>query len=372
MEKVRSLWVLIGCMLCCLFSYAQEADGTHQAQALKYNPAFDGVGPKVYILPPPKTERELLEESYLKKWQSLSQVEDSIEHIQIGNQLKCLPDPVRPINIRAVDWEVFPAKQRLELAREYYEKHTDRNVLAHIQNNLGNYYFLEGDLLSADSLYKKSLAYAIQQRLDTEGLLVLENLTLLKLKQQDYETALGYFQQMLDRPGLGRDMDHQAMLFLEVAKVEAAMGHYAAAQRIGLNKSITIFKRTDNYKGIVRALNVLASFMETQEKYVEAKWYYLQAIEVAEDHGDKAGLACSLYNLATLKNTISDYTLAVGDFKQAGEIADELSMKILLLKIKNGLGDSYLQLGDYTAANVLLQEYNIIKTDVLGQVSRVN
>src|SRR5690606_19707625 len=133
----------------------------------------------------------------------------------------------------------------------------------------------------ADSLYNKSLDYKSRMGLDAEAGMVLENLAVLKLEQHDYESALRYFQQILDNPVLHSDGNRQADLFLEIAKIEAKQGHYAAAQDIGISKSVTIYKRTDNYKGIVTALNVLASFMIEQQKYVEAKWYYLQAIDVA-------------------------------------------------------------------------------------------
>ena len=372
MVRVWCFWLLLGGLIYVGGGMAQGVDGISQPQPLKYNPAFDGIGPKVYVLPPPKTAQELLEERYIRKWQSLSQVEHTIAFMEMQKQLIYLPEPERPLGIREVDWEIFSEKQRLDRALLYYTTHPDYYALAQIQNNLGNYYFLEGNLIQADSLYKSSLTHTRHFGADSTKAAVLDNLIRLKLRLRDYESALNYFQQLLDRPGLESNLDYQASLFLEIAKIESSLGHYAAAQRIGLNKSITLFKRTGNFKGIVRSLNVLASFMEQQNKYVEAKWYYLQAIDVAKENEDDIGLACSLYHLASLKNTIGDYSLAVADFKQAGALAETLSMKVLLLKVKNELGDSYLKLGDYTAANLLLEEYNHIKTDLLQQTMRIN
>src|SRR5690606_39753753 len=89
---------------------------------------------------------------------------------------------------------------------------------------------------------------------------------------------------------------------------------------------------------------------ESEEKLIEAKWIYLQAIDVATIHKDERGLAVSLYNLAELKTMIGDASLAIADYKRARDLASRNKMNALLVEIEDGLGDAYLDSGDYKEA----------------------
>lgn len=353
-------------------SFAQPKKGSEEQKVHKYDPTFSGIGPKVYILPPPKSEQQILEENYVIKWQNLSQIEELIKYVQQKKRLNFFAQVSRPANIRSVDWAKFTVVEKLNAALQFFQGQSGQHTRADILNNLANFYLLKDEFRLADSLYNESLRIKKLRGYNAETMSVLENMAILKVEQRDYETALRYFQILLEDPRTRNDMNRRAAIFMEIAKIEAAQGHYAAAQNIGITKTITIYKKTKNFRGIVQTLNTLASFMLEQQKYVEAKWYYLQAIDVAETYSNSEGLAQSLYNLGVLKNTIQDYALAIDDFKRAGEIADRLSMQILLLQVKSGLGDSYLRLGDYTSATVLLDEYNLIKSTFVSNQKILN
>lgn len=128
-----------------------------------------------------------------------------------------------------------------------------------------------------------------------------------------------------------------------------------------------LLQKSKNYSGIVIALNDLASFKEMQEKDTEAKWIYLQAVDVARTHNDEKGLAISFYNLAQLKNRIGDENLSIADFKASKDLAIKNEMEDLLVEIHDGLGDAYLKLNEYKAAALALNEYQSLKTNLLNQ-----
>lgn len=57
---LTSSYLLIGCFM----SYAQESSTDNTNNIIKYNHDFKGIGPKVYILPPPKSKTEQLIELF--------------------------------------------------------------------------------------------------------------------------------------------------------------------------------------------------------------------------------------------------------------------------------------------------------------------
>src|SRR5690606_19614233 len=125
-------------------------------------------------------------------------------------------------------------------------------------------------------------------------------------------------------------------------------------------KSFPMLRKGKNFTDVVKALNTLANIKESEDKPIEAKWIYLQAIDVATIHNDERGLAQSLYNLAELKVKIGDGSLAISDYKSAKALAKKHNMTALLVGIEDGLGDAYLYIGNYSEAALALNSYYIL------------
>jgi hypothetical protein len=62
---------------------AQESDFQAIKNPTKYNESFEGIGPKVYILPPPKTEEEILTEKYAIKKQNQHQLDSLLVNLNL-------------------------------------------------------------------------------------------------------------------------------------------------------------------------------------------------------------------------------------------------------------------------------------------------
>src|SRR5690554_6599412 len=54
----------------------------------KYMSNFNGIGPNVYILPPPKTEEELVTEQYAIKKQNQHQIDSLLINLNFKRELK--------------------------------------------------------------------------------------------------------------------------------------------------------------------------------------------------------------------------------------------------------------------------------------------
>lgn len=363
-----ALLFFTGCATMPLLIFAQEkenrllpSDDPH-----KYNDNFEGIGPIVYTLPPPKTEEELLIERYASKKENQHQIDSLLINLNLKKELKRINTfPLSSFfkdSLENEDEEVH-----LIAVANYYKNESNESYYADWQNNLAVFYLLSGESNKANALLVESLK--IKERLGSveDQLLILNNLALLEAKIGNSVKALSLYDQLLEQAKKTKNLDNQALSYLAIAKLEAQLGDYSAAHNLIVKKCIPLLQKRKNYSGIVFALNDLASFKEMQKSDTEAKWIYLQAVDVARKHNDEKGLAISFYNLAQLKNRIGDENLSIADFIASKDLAIKNQMEDLLIEIQDGLGDAYLKLNDYNAAALALHEYQSLKTNLLNQ-----
>jgi hypothetical protein len=368
MKVVVSLTLLI--FTCWTFipisTVAQEnkllsADNPH-----KYNSDFEGIGPSVYILPPPKTEEELLIEQYAIKKQNQHQIDSLLNNLNFKRELKRIN--TLPLSSSLRD-SLKDASEEVHLISvlNHYKNEMNESYYADWQNNLAIFYLLAGETNKANALLLESLK--IKEKLGSieDQLLVLNNLALLEANAGNNIKALSLYDQLLEQAKKAMNINNQAKSYLAIAKLEAQSGNFSSAHNLIIKKSMPLLQKSKNYSGIVIALNDLASFKEMQEKDTEAKWIYLQAVDVARMHNDEKGLAISFYNLAQLKSRIGDDNLSISDFIASKDLAIKHEMEDLLVEIQDGLGDAYLKLNDYKAAALALNEYQSLKTNLLNQ-----
>jgi hypothetical protein len=330
----------------------------------KYSNNFEGVGPRVYILPPPKTEEELLVEEYATKKENQHQIDSLLVNLNLKKELKRIN--TFPLSSFFKD-SLKNEEAHLIAVANHYKNEMNENSYADWQNNLAVFYFLSGESKKASALFLESLK--IKEKLGSieDQLLVLGNLALLEAKVGNNIKALSLYDQLLEQAKKTKNLDNQAQSYLAIAKLEARLGEYSAAHNLIIKKCIPLLQKSKNYSGIVFALNNLASIKEMQKSDTEAKWIYLQAADVAKKYSDEKGLAISLYNLAQLKNRIGDGNLSIADFMVSKDLAIKNQMEDLLVEIQDGLGDAYLKLNDYEAAALALNEYQSLKSNLLDQ-----
>jgi hypothetical protein len=332
----------------------------------KYNSSFEGIGPIVYILPPLKTEEELLVEQYVIKKQNHHQIDSLIININFEKELKKINTPHLSSSLED-SLKDGNEESHLIAIINYYKNEMNEDYYADWQNNLAIFYLLSGESNKANALFLESLK--IKEKLGSieDQLLVMNNLALLEAKTGNNTKAMSLYDQLLEQAKKAKNLNNQTESYLAIAKLEAQSGNFSEAHNLIIKKSMPLLQKSKNYQGIVIALNNLASFKEMQKKDTEAKWIYLQAVDVARKHNDEKGLAISFYNLAQLKNRIGDGNLSIADFIASKNLAIKNEMEDLLVEIQDGLGDAYLKLNDYKAAALALNEYQSLKTSLLNQ-----
>src|SRR5690606_12400527 len=294
----------------------------------KYNKEFSGIGPEVYILPPPKTKQEILQEKY-----STKKIE-KVTLIQLTDKLE-LSDRLKRINN-----ENLPA---------------------------GTLKLLNGDFDEARELFISSLnTYKIEEDIYNQQI-VLQNLAILEEQSGNLLTSLEYYDELVNLAKKTKDIQREGLLNLSIALLQAKLGNYSAAHNLIIKRSFPLLQKAKYFPDVVNALNTLAAIKESEEKFTEAKWIYLQAIDVAKIYKDETGLAQSLFNVAKLKTRIGDSILAIPDYKLAKDLAIKYNMNTLLVEIEDSLGDVYLDSGNYTEAALALSSYNTLKSEFINK-----
>lgn len=331
----------------------------------KYNKEFSGIGPQVYILPPPKTKEEILQDQYSTKRIEQVTLIQLIDKLELSDRLKRINNESLPIGL--IDSAHMDREAQIKSAISYYEQANQHDSVLAWQNNLGTFKLLNGDLDEARDLFIGSLnTYKLHNDISNQQI-VLQNLAILEEQSGNFLTSLGYYDELLDLAKKTKNIQREGLLNLSIALLQAKLGNYSAAHNLILKKSFPLLQKAKYFPDVVNALNTLATIKESEEKFTEAKWIYLQAIDVATIYKDEKGLAQSLFNVARLKTRIGDSILAIPDYKLAKDLAIKYSMNALLVEIEDSLGDVYLDSGNYTEAALALSSYNILKSEFINK-----
>lgn len=358
----------ISCLTLLLFllvNFGSKAQ-TKFNQPSKYNEQFSGIGPKVYILPPPKTKIEIIQGQYSNKKQEQSELLALINRIQLFEKLRKIDNGEIPVNI-AKDTSIVSREKQVSATINYYKQANRLDSVRAWKNHLAIINLLKGNHDSARDLFLAVLKEYELANNKLNNTAVLNNLAILENDDGRFQASLKYYDRLIGIAKAEKDILAEGLYTLSVANIEAHLGNYRAAHNIVLTRSFPLLQKSKSYPNIVNALNTLALIKENEKKFVEAKWIYLQAADVANMHKDERGLAESLFMIAELKNKIGDGTLAIEDYKRAKELASKHGMDALLIEIEDGIGDAYLNLGKYNEAALALNSYNILKVEFINK-----
>src|SRR5690606_19685997 len=119
---------------------------------------------------------------------------------------------------------------------------------------------------------------------------LLINLAILEDQAENYLVSLKYYDQLISLAKRSRNIHNEGLLSLAVALIESKLGNYSAAHNLVIKKSFPLLQKSKYFPDVVNALNTLAAIKESEAKLTEAKWIYLQAIDVATIYKDEEGL----------------------------------------------------------------------------------
>jgi len=360
--KIHAL-LSLGLVFTFLGGHAQsdEAPLDPAGFVTKYDTSFAGIGPKVYTLPPPRTQQEVLVDSYKEKKGFYDSISRGLDFQILQNDFKFtqnagyIKNNFKPLPATEQEWDGLISK-------------LEKNNNAVLAAGLANEYAWQ--LLQANQT-DKSIALltrglnALNQSGNFSEKAVLEyNLANAYLFSGNFAQAAGLQESFLATATKSKTVLDQANTLVKIGMVNAYVKNYAAAENMIIRRAIPLFNKTKNYPGKVNAWVKLAKIYQMQNKHVQAQWFLIQARDLAHEKKIAANLPDIEYMLAYSKYIQQNYPVAQKEFEQAKTMADKQDNKLLRLAIADKLGDIYLLMENFEGAQNELTKYWLLREEL--------
>lgn len=329
---------------------------------LKYDSGFTGIGPKVYVLPAPRSKKEELTDNYrliipfqdsihkairyqklLSTWKPTSNALAAKYLLQTSSNLTTHFDALLERNIKENNMPVAYGILNEYAKSLLVNKNTDE-ALDHLQRGLA-IASVQGDVAD-QAIFHANLATVY---------IILHNTP----EAIRHETA--YYQLVI----ISKNSFAQAQSLIKQSIIHALDKGYGAAENMIIRQAIPLLNRIKNYAGKIWAWEMLAEIYQAQNKHTEAQWFLIQARDLATIHQIDDALAEIEYMLAYSKYIQQNYNVAKEEFKNAYDLADKEANQLLKLAIVEKLGNIYLLQNNIDYADDMLQEYWSLRTQLL-------
>lgn len=337
------------------FAHAQSIDSLlSERYVTHYDTGFNGIGPKVYHLPLPRTKEELLLEAYEEKTAFTAKIERELHYQELlsdfcnlDNQEQIrsvLPDDINDFE----QWDAILAKPNIRNNSHLYIPLLVEQAKAYIINKKNE------DAIEALHL-ALSQPPALLKIKDQHCIRL--NLIDLYLYNNNVSQAEFFLSSIQAEASKNQTNTQHAQTIVKEATVLAHAKNFEQAEQLIIRKAIPLFNRSKSIEGKIWAWKKLAQIYQMDNKYTEAQWFLLQARNLAHRHQLNEKLADIEYLLAISKYHQKNFGVAKNEFIRAEKLAKEEDNKILELAIQDKLGEVYLMQKKYGEAQLYLESY---------------
>lgn len=332
----------------------------------KYQVDFNGIGPRVYVLPAPRTQEELLSDAYTENRQFtdsitraldfqvvLTEFKPTFAEKGLNREVSALPPNFQDVNsLVAPELQSGDYKQAYALLHAYASKALEKKAIP-----------------QALSLLHGALQQALKTAHTADVATIQYNLANLYLYTKDAMQA-GAFQEAYYKAAVANNNKlDQAISLVKLALIQAADGDSRSAENSIIRKAIPLFNRLKAYEQKVWAWQCLAKIYQLENKHTEAQWFLIQARDLAKSKKYPNELAEIEYMLAFSKFIQQNYKVAKKEFLQADQLAASEDNKLLQLAIIDKLGQVYLVEKELDEAQEALSDYQQLRTQLFSGVT---
>lgn len=331
----------------------------------KYDSSFAGIGPKVYVLPAPRTKEEELVDSYKEKsgfFDSISRQLDYqilIEDFKPSSNAAYLKQNFNPLPANDQDWNTLISK--LEVNKNF-------PLAAGLSNEYAFQLLKKGDINKSIALLIRGLN-AARNSGSGEKFILEYNLANAYLYNGNFSDAFAMQETFLQSAINNKETVDQANTLVRIALVQAHEKNFKAAENTIIRRAFPLFNKTKNHYGKVNALISLAKIYQLQNKHTEAQWFLIQAKDLATANRVQNQLPEIEYMLAFSKYVQQNYKIAQLEFENARTLADSENNKVLQLAIHDKLGDIYLMMGNFKEAEQELSDYWRLRNELFSSIN---
>ncbi|BDI28919.1 hypothetical protein CCAX7_009700 [Capsulimonas corticalis] len=164
------------------------------------------------------------------------------------------------------------------------------------QNAAGALDWADGDLMSAEAMFRGALAAMPEE---SEQACLLNNLGLVLTEQERLEEAKHYFLESIERYSRLGDTVERAMALSNLARVEECSGDYEGA-RARLSEAIPVLWRSGNRLALANALRNYGHVLIVSEEFEEARKLFQENWRIRRELNDRSNFPDSLRDMALM------------------------------------------------------------------------
>lgn len=163
-------------------------------------------------------------------------------------------------------------------------------------------------------------------------------------------------------PADQRDRRTELRLLVRLGTLFDAQGSYAEAFS-QFQRALKLAEEVGERAGVAISLHQLGNLHYLRGEYSEAQDRYEQSLRISEELGDRAGVAASLHQLGALHQDRSEYSEAQDRYEQSLRILEEIGDRAGIAKPLHNLGMLYQHRGEYGEAQDRYQQSLRIKEE---------
>ena len=335
----------------------------------KYDHGFDGIGPKVYFLPPPASPEELMSRQLENRLPETIAIPQMLSKANILSEFKETSALGTDAGRFTGDgqskegWLLMESERLMELGKI--------NELADIHHLLACEYFRLGDVDHAFGFFEMALSTKLSLKKEADIIAIQHNLGALYEYIGDLTCAISYYE-AIHRDALRRNNRlQQANALTRLALIKAKKGNYEEAENDIIRTVIPMYRQLRSEFGDIGrilAYQTLADVYRLQNRYPEAQWFLLQSKDIVEEKGLSYYLPEIIFALAEVKKSSGNTLIAIEEYRLADRLANNKGSGSLVMRlaIQDALGSIYHQSGQLKEALEALSRYDYLKEQLLS------
>lgn len=236
-------------------------------------------------------------------------------------------------------------------------------LLAQANVYSGNALWKLGDYMNAQKHFIKAIGY-YQSINDRDGLgNAFCGLGIVHGSLKDYQQALDYFERALTESEAAGNQKRMANCIGNIGSVHHYLENYDKAEAF-FHKALEIHAELNDQNGIANMLNGLAGVKVYQSKFDEAIQFldrFMVLVNAVENHH---GIATGIMNYGILHYKKADYRQAISFLEKAMHHANSFKVRSVKLDIHKNLADVYTDMGKAEKALEHYKHYFAIEKEI--------
>lgn len=247
-----------------------------------------------------------------------------------------------------------------------YRNLCDRRAEAGAIHSYAIHNALNGDMDKALLMFNEALAINIALKNNGGMIKNYQNLAHIHAFMGNYFNAVKLSNTLVDISLKSQNNVSLAETYLSLSELLTSQNNFRDAENMVLKKALPLFYyKLNNKLGVIKCYDQLAFIYQSQKRFSEAKWFFIQSNILARKIDHPASIVNSLINLAHVKMAIGDWQLALDDIKEAEQLAVKNQYQFQLIEIKKDLSELYSKMGDLNSANLALSHFSDLKQKFL-------